>query len=137
MGHRVLSHTADTGVEATARSLDGLIAELATGMFELMARVEPDSVDRWIEIEVSAETLPDLVVDALSELLYRCEVEDVVFGAFRVRATVDPPAVHMAAGGVDVAGAVAVGPVIKAVTYHGLVVEHRGDGWHGTVYFDV
>ena len=137
MGHRVLSHTADSGVEATAGSLDGLIAELATGMFELIARVDPDAVDRWIEVEVTADTLPDLVVDTLSELLYRWEVEDVVFGAFRVEATAEPPGVRIDAGGVAVGDAVATGPAIKAVTYHGLVVEQRADRWHGTVYFDV
>ena len=41
MPYEVLSHTADSGIEATADTLPELIGVLATGMFDLMAPAAP------------------------------------------------------------------------------------------------
>lgn len=137
MGHEVLDHTADTGIEATADSLDGLIGELSRGMFELMAAVEPTLADRWVSIRVEAPTPEDLVVDCLSELLYRSEVEDLLFCDIRVAVEPGTTEAGIEAGGVPAGSVDLVGPPIKAVTLHDLVVEQRADGWYGRVYFDV
>lgn len=135
--HRVLSHTADTGIEATADSLAGLIVELAMGMFGLEAALTPSAAARWIDTTVESPTLEDLVVDTLSELLYLAETEDLVLCAFAVEASLPEHTLIVRAGGVPVAETEASGPPIKAVTYHGLTVERRGHEWFGRVYFDV
>ena len=137
MAHRVLSHTADTGIEATAGSLAGLIHELAAGMFALVSTLRPGAARQWLSLTVESETVEDLVVDVLSDLLYRSEVEDVVFCAFQVDQGPGERAVTMRAGGVPVHEVEATGPPFKAVTYHGLVVEEREEGWYGRVYLDV
>ena len=49
----------------------------------------------------------------------------------------DDLAVSVKADGLSVDAVESVGPPIKAVTYHDLVVAQRGDGWYGRVYFDV
>lgn len=135
--YRVLAHTADTGLEATAGSLAGLIGELATGMFGLMASVEPGADERWIVVRVESPTVEDLAVETLALLLYHSEVEDLIFGTFEVEKEPDALAINVRAGGVPAAGVELVGPPIKAVTYHRLVIKERGDGWYGRVYFDV
>jgi SHS2 domain-containing protein len=135
--YRVLSHTADTGIEATGDSLASLIEELATGMFSLVAPIEPSAAERWTKVNVESPTLEDLVVDTLSELVYVSEIEDLIFCVFRVDMSAGGRAVTMEAGGVPVAVVEPSGPPIKAVTYHRLVVEEREDGWYGRVYFDV
>ena len=137
MPYRVLSHTADTGIEATGDSLASLIEELATGMFGLVATIEPMAAERWTKFSVESPSLEDLVVDTLSELVYLSETEDLVFCAFSVDLSPGALAVTMEAGGVPVAAVEPSGPPIKAVTYHRLVVEEREDGWYGRVYFDV
>ena len=137
MSYRVLSHTADTGIEATGDSLSSLVTELATGMFSLVATIEPSAAVRWTKVRVESATPEDLVVDTLSELVYLSEIEDLVFCAFRVDSSPDALAITVEAGGVPVAAVEPSGPPIKAVTYHRLVVEERGDGWYGRVYFDV
>jgi SHS2 domain-containing protein len=137
MPYRVLSHTADTGIEATADSLPALIGDLATGMFGLMAEVAPDSAERWIELRVESSTEEDLAVDALSALLYHSEVEDLLFCAFQVEKEPDALALKVRAGGIPVEVVESSGPPIKAVTYHDLVVEERDGGWYGRMYFDV
>jgi SHS2 domain-containing protein len=136
MACRVLSHTADTGIEATADSLGNLVGVLCTGMFGLMASVEPSAAKRWVEVNLAAQTVEELVVDALSELLYHSEVENLIFCAFQV--SMGPElALRVRAGGLLVDAVEPVGPPIKAVTYHDLVVEQRDDIWYGRVYFDV
>lgn len=133
----VLSHTADTGLEATADSLPGLIEELANGMFALEATLDPADASGHVEFEVSAGTPEDLLVDTLSELLYRAEVDDVLFCSIRVEQSTGEMAVVVSAGGVAVSETETSGPAIKAVTYHDLVAEPRDDGWYGRVYLDV
>lgn len=135
MAHRVLSHTADTGIEATAETLTALIEELAIGMFALMARAEPSSAERWITMRVEAGTVEDLVVDTLSELLYHSETKDLFFCDVRVEG--DATAVEVEAGAAPSHTVAPIGPPIKAVTYHDLMVVERDDGWYGRVYFDV
>ena len=137
MSYRVLSHTADTGIEATSDSLSSLVTELATGMFSLVATIEPSAAVRWAQVRVESATPEDLVVDTLSELVYLSEIEDLVFCAFKVDSSRGPLAISVEAGGVPVAAVEPSGPPIKAVTYHRLVVEEREDGWYGRVYFDV
>jgi SHS2 domain-containing protein len=137
MPHNVLSHTADTGIEATATTLSALIAELAVGMFGLIAEVRPGSVLSWVELAVQSPTPEDLAVDVLSTLLWHSEVDDIHFSAFEVRQGRDPLEVTVRAGGPRTREAEAIGPPIKAVTYHGLLIEERDGGWYGRVYFDV
>ena len=133
--YTILSHTADTGIAAVAPTISELLTELATGMFGLMATVANSPPHRSIEVAVRSATVEDLIVDTLSELLFRSEVDDLVFNNFDVEAT--ETSAHVVAHGVDVRAAEPSGPPIKAVTYHDLAVRRSGDTWEATVYFDV
>jgi len=137
MAHRVLSHTADTGIEATADTLSMLIHELAAGMFGLIAVLDPGESERWVAATVESTSIEDLVVDSLSELLGLAEVDDLVLCDFRVTTGEGPFTVNLEAGGVPADEVQPEGPPIKAVTYHGLRAEETEDGWYGRVYFDV
>lgn len=137
MPHRTLDHTADSGIEAEADTLPALVAELATALFELVTSLSGLQPERIVEFTVSSPTPADLVVDTLSELLYRSEVEDLVFCSFRVQPATDDLTLEIEAGGVSFARIDETGPPLKAITYHGLEIEERPDGWHGRVYVDV
>lgn len=136
MGYRLISHTADTGVEATAPTLDRLIAELARGMFASMARARGPR-RRRVRGAVEAETVEDLVVDTLSQLLWVAETEGLVLDDIRIEVGPDRVRLEFDAGGVSLDQAEVEGPPIKAVTYHDLAIERRGGEWYGRVYFDV
>jgi SHS2 domain-containing protein len=136
MPYTPLSHTADTGLEATAPDLGRLIVEMATGMFELMATVDP-CPDEWQHFAtIEARSNEDLVVDCLSELLYMSEIEDTHFCRFEVSESGESE-VTVKMAGVPTSSIELTGPPIKAVTYHALEVTERDDGWYGRVYFDV
>lgn len=136
MPYEVLSHTADTGVEATAPTCAELIDEIATGMFALMALVDPCPSTGEVEVEAAASTLEDLVVDILSELLYESETRDMILCGF-VTELVGTTRARTRADGVRLSEVEATGPAVKAVTYHDLMVEERAGQWFGRVYFDV
>lgn len=137
MSYRVLPHTADTGIEGTAETLDELIAVMAQGMFELVGRCKASSPRRWLTLTVDAETVEDLLVDTLSELLFLSETEELHFCDFRVRVEPGEQTATVEVGGVPVDALEASGPPIKAVTYHDLVVAPRKGSWYGRVYLDV
>lgn len=134
--YSVLDHTADTGIEASAGSLEELVEQLAIGMFELMADMGRRSSQRSIQFDVTAESNEDLIYEALSELLYHSEIEDVLFRDFTVE-VIGERALRITAHGIPSEEVKSSGPPIKAVTYHGLVVTETRDGWNGRVYFDV
>lgn len=134
--YEILHHTADTGIEATSPTLEGLIAEIATGMFALVVDVGEAGTTSTLEVHVDAASLADLVVDTLSELLYLFEVSEIVPVDVSVEST-DRFGVEIRFGAVPREDAVVVGPEIKAVTYHGLEVAETETGWAGRVYFDV
>ena len=135
--YTILPHTADTGIAATAANLPELIGDLATGMFASMAKLPPAGPGRRIRIDVTSDSVEDLVVDVLAELLTRGEIEDVVFTTFDVELS-GPDRAIVTANGVEVAEVEEVGPQIKAVTYHDLTVRSHDDGsWEAVVYFDV
>lgn len=136
MPHSTLNHTADTGLEASADSLPRLIEELALGMFELMAAMEPCPGEAIVEAVVEATSNEDLVVDTLSELLYLSETEGVHLCRFEAALSGDL-AVEIQATGVPSGDVELTGPPIKAVTYHQLQVSETDEGWSATVYFDV
>jgi SHS2 domain-containing protein len=136
VAYEVLSHTADTGLAATAPDLSGLISELAEGMFGILAARPGPSDGDPIEISVWAETPEDLVVDVLSHLLYISEVENLLLRGFETTMD-DRRTAHVRARSIPLEVAEVEGPAIKAVTYHDLVVTKTDDGWRGRVYFDV
>ena len=137
MPHRILSHTADTGVEARSPDLLALVVDLATGMFESMASAPAGvTVDRTIEVEASGTNRADLVVEILSDLLYVSDVDDVFLCDFAATSA-DGDGVKVTAGTIPFAEVEVHGPPVKAVTYHDLTVEETPGGWYGRVYFDV
>jgi SHS2 domain-containing protein len=134
-GHRIVAHTADTGIEAWAPDQAALFEECAAAMFALVYRHAKPPPKPDIPVEASGDTTEELLVAWLSELLYIAEVDDLVLCGVVVD-TLQPGAVQGRTAGVPGSGVALSGPPIKAVTYHGLEVAHDGS-WHARVIFDV
>jgi SHS2 domain-containing protein len=134
--YTVLSHTADTGIEARGATLGDLLGALAFGMFDVVYDLRDLAVAEPVSFEIEAADPAELAVDLLSELLYLSEADDVVLADVRVES--DGTRAAVTAGACPAAGAELKGPPIKAVTYHDLVVRREPDGsWFARVIFDV
>jgi len=133
----VLEHTAEVGLRAQAGSLEGLLEELAVGLFRLITDPECVQERRSWEVEVHADDLTAVVVEWLNELLFlhgrdgmlarRCVVHQA--GPQGVRATVrgEPFDPQRHPRGIEV----------KSATYHQAQVEASPGSWSAVVYLDV
>jgi SHS2 domain-containing protein len=133
----VFDHTADLGLRIQAADLGQLFAEAGRALLAVIVS-NPDAVKPRdvLTVRVSGGEIEYLFVDWLVELLYLFESKQFLASEFvpifddaglsaRVRGEPCDPARHMLAH------------EVKAVTYHGLVVEQTGDGWLAEVILDI
>ncbi|OHE82562.1 MAG: hypothetical protein A2107_16245 [Verrucomicrobia bacterium GWF2_62_7] len=129
-------HTADIGVHAYGRTLEELFINAARALYEVQGRF--DLADRRIlKAEMAANSLDELLVRWLSELVYRLSADGVCFKHFRLQFTGDQKLVAQMEGGAVDFGHSEVSEEVKAITYHQLSVKQTADGWMATVIFDV
>jgi len=135
--YEIIEHTADIGICVKARSLEKLFATAACAMFDLMvdiSKVKP--LDR-AEISLEADSLEDLFVTWLNELVFRADVSGMFFSRFEV-ASVNETSLRASALGEPYDKRVhAVGEHVKAATYHQLEVSQADGNWVARVIFDV
>jgi len=132
MPYERIEHTGDAGIVVRAPTLEGLYAEAARAMFEILADPGGAPPVEAEEFPVSPDSPADGLRDFLAELLYRFSAERKMYVSFspgsgKVTAGAAPfdPARHR------------LGTELKAVTYHGLEVDREADGWKARVIFDV
>ena len=95
------------------------------GLLEAIADLSTVGTTTQIEIEVSAESLEELMVAWLDELNFRHEVEEIFFGQVKIRAISEAPyrLVSVAYGEPADFAKHVVYTEIKSITYHQLIVE--------------
>ena len=140
MGYEFFDHTGDVGVALRGRTLDELFASAALAFSDTITPLSGIDPRRPEEVDVAAPELELLLVDFLSELLYRFDTRAWITREAQVE-------VRERDGGWQLEGTLigerhdpARQPVkilIKAVTYHGLQVKRGGEMWRANVVFDI
>jgi SHS2 domain-containing protein len=140
VGRKFFDHTGDVAVSLDAATLPGLFREAACAFTETLTdpgQVRAASPHR---VRLSAPTLDDLMVDWLSELLYRFEVQNLLVADAEVELDetsdgwtlmavirgepFDPARHHITV-------------LVKGITYHRLKVIEDGKRWKTDVVFDI
>lgn len=134
--YEAIPHTADTGIIAYGSTLDELFENAAFGMFDLMADLSGVLPCRDRPITAVGDTVEELLVDWLGQLITEAEIHDLIFSTFTVD-WLEEGGVGGVAGGSPGTGMTLIGPPIKAVTYHDLAVVEISDGWWARLVFDV
>jgi len=135
--YETFDHTADLGLRIRAPDCDSLFAEAALALYSVIvsnlagvrATIDKKFVIEGTEIEY-------LLFDWLAELLYSFESTHLLFSSFSVQVT---------ATGLE---ATARGEPydesrhqleheVKAITYHGLLVEQRSEEWLAELIVDI
>ena len=135
--YEIFEHTADLGLRVRTATLPELMADAGRGLFAMvvddLASVQP-VMTREFHISGSDQTY--LLFDWLNELLYVCDTERLAFSHFEVQITADGLTATVRGEPLD--------PTrhhltheIKAITYHGLLVEQSGNGWLAEVIVDI
>ncbi len=134
---RLLAHTADIGLEATAPSVEELFVVAARGLKNLMFGDSPTIATLRRDVALEAGDTAELLVAWLNEILVFSETAHAVPASFRIH---DLDSCHLTATisgePFDPSRHVAE-RIAKAVTYHQLLVEKRPTGWYARVYIDL
>ncbi len=139
--YEYLEHTADAKFRAYGKTLEEVFENSALAMFNVMIDTKKVLVETSLEISLESPGLDTLLIDWLSELLFLFEVEETIFGEFRVEEVREE-------GGEYSLKARASGAKwdlechpfeteIKAVTYNQLELEETSEGWVAQVVVDL
>ena len=85
--YKIIDHTADIAIRTTGKSMNEAFENAGYAMFDTMCdatSVKPLTTKR---VECEANDLEQLLVDWLSELLFICDVDDMLFSKFEVQIT--------------------------------------------------
>ena len=131
MSYRWVDHTAEVELEIEAASERAVLGEAVRAVAELLGLQRPSGQERRT-VAVEAGDRPALLAGWIEELAFLAESEGFVAGRL-----LD---VELASNGLRATVAGTIGeppPLIKAVTYHRLAFERRGDGYVARVVLDV
>lgn len=134
-------HTADLGLRVYGDDLADLFESAGCGLFDIIvANRDEVRTDQSETIVLTAESVPDLFLAWLNELIFRSETGHRLFGRFRVR-------VDEAVEGPRLSAEIAGEPIdrarhildheVKAATHHGLDVHQADGGWMAEVILDI
>ena len=136
MRYESYPHTADAAIIAYGTTLHEVFENAAFGMFDLVFDLSAVSSGVSRPVVAAGDTVEDLLVGWLSEVLVVAEVHDLALCWFVVD-RLEEGGVQGSVGG-SAAGELSLrGAPIKAVTYHDLAVVEIPDGWWARVVFDV
>ncbi len=141
MPYNYLEHLGDAALEATGDTLERAFAEAARGMFSLMVKAEEPMPDKDVEIEVSAGTLEELLVEFLNELLSQQGLKDLIFTNCWVREIFQLGTEYGLRGKATGVKPERVkdrlGHEVKAASYLGLKVEEKAGVFRVQCVFDM
>ena len=138
--YEYLEHTGDIGIRAYGGTLEELFINAAQALLEAIADLSTVGTTTQTEIEVSAESLEELMVAWLDELNFRHEVEEIFFRRVEIREISEDPCrlAAVAYGEPTDFTKHLVYTEIKSITYHQLIVERTLDNrWQAQVIFDL
>lgn len=133
-----IDHTADLGIRARGRTQQELFTNAAHALFETVAVLDTIDPIEQFQIYVEAESLADLMVAWLDELIFRHEVDEVFFKYVEIVEISETCLSACAYGEPADFTKHVVYTEIKSVTYHQLSVKQSTDGeWTANVIFDL
>lgn len=138
---REIDHTGDIGIRVTAPTLPALFERAAAGTFHVLTDLSAVQPTTETSISVEGRDREALMVRWLSDLNYRHTVDRQLFCAFSVAAIEETDDGFRLTG---TARGEAIDPnrhtvytEIKAITFHGMDIQHTDAGWTVQVIFDM
>jgi len=135
--YELLEHTADIKIRVTAGDLKDLFKNSAAAIFDIIAErkhIEP-APQKKVSLKQSADTLDELFINWLNELLSLYAVKELVFFDFKIK-KLDKHNLQAEAVGENIKY-YRINTEIKAATYHDLKLSRTKSGWEAEVILDV
>jgi len=135
-GFELLPHTADVMLSAWAPTPEACITEAVRALVACFADVRNVRPVRLVGIACDPAPGDEMLVQVLDEVIFLLDTEDVV--PVQVALARTPQGGLVGELGVaDPSDVAVVGPLPKAVTWHGLRFEQHGERWRCQVVIDV
>lgn len=134
--YQIFEHTADIGIRVKAGDLKELFRQAAQAVFDIIAeRQKPALKQQELKIKQNADTIEELFVNWLNELLSLSAVNGLIFNDFRIN-ELDENHLKAVAFGGDIKN-YKVNVEVKAATYHNLKIEKVSTCYQVEVILDV
>jgi len=135
--YTVIEHTADTGIVVEAKTLEELFAVSGCAMFDLMVDVTKVEPAEEAKVSLEADSIEELLIHWLNELLFRSEISGMFFSRFEVSSIRNNALKARVMGEPYNQKKHEIGQGIKAATYHELEVSRKNRHWFAKVIFDI
>jgi SHS2 domain-containing protein len=134
--YETIPHTADVAFIAYGPTLHELFENAAFAMFDIAFDLSAASGRVTRPIVASGDTMEELLVAWLNELVAEAETHDMAFSSFGVD-RLEEGGVQGWAGGDPVGSTPLIGAPVKAATHHDLAIVEIPDGFWARVVLDV
>ncbi len=137
MKYVLTDHTADFGLRIRGDSPKELFANAAFALSDLLSERDRIAGTERIEIHAAGEDWPDLMFNWMRELLYLWTGKEFLVLEAEISKISEYELTAQASGEFYNPQKHVLREEIKAVTYHRLTVETKGDNWQAEVILDV
>ena len=134
---RTLEHTADVGFEAFGSTREEVFANAARALMSLIVDLETIEPRSELTLHIKGPDPESVLVNWLSELLFLHDAEGWLFQEFEIQSLHEGSLIAIARGEKLQRPRHQVNLLVKAVTYHQLVLEETPQGWRAQVYVDI
>ena len=134
---RVLEHTADIGFEAFGATRKEVFENAGRALMHLIVDLESIEPRENVAIDARASAPADLLVNWLSEILYLHDTEGWLFCDFAVQTLEETSLCARGRGEKLDSARHQAKLLVKAITYHQLVLEKTAHSWRAQVYVDI
>lgn len=133
----IFEHTADLGIHVEADSLPALLVDAAKALTSVVV-ANPQTIrpSRQVEVAIAGTQPEELLVDWLSEVLWRFSAEHMVFSRFEIAQYDDRIEGRLWGESVDPSRH-QLDVEVKAITYHRLKVTQQPGQWTAEVIVDL
>ena len=135
--YTLLDHSADLRVRVVGRNLADLFRNAGLALFDLVVESDAPAAGEPVELRVTGEDLPDLLINFLRELLFLWTGDEKVVTVIDIRQISETTVSARVAAERYAPNRHHILHEIKAVTYHQIDVAPVQDGWQAVVVFDI
>jgi SHS2 domain-containing protein len=130
--YKFLDHPSELKMQIFGSNLSELFTNAALGMMEYLYSKNELHADVFERIEIEAETLEDLLIDWLAEILYLSDSKKHAYVSYHILELSDKKIIAE----VGSVRAIAIND-IKAVTYSELTIAKKDDSYEAIIVFDI
>jgi len=127
--------TSDVMFEAYGKNLKELFKNSALALFSIICEIKKVGEEKTIDIEVNGDSLEELMVNWLQELIALVDTDELFFSRFEIM-EINENNLKAKAYGEPISPEKA-GIVVKGVTYYKLKLEKIKDIYKATISLDI